>query len=223
MLAVGGIGGALVAALDAHDGADSASAALAALVAPAVRLCGSADVVEADLEGALRIARSAVAAALEGLGRPRSQSRTALSVALVRGSRLLHVTYGDTVVVLVRRGRGRLLSGTGDWLGPATPTPRIATARLKEGDRIVVASDGVSDFLGAGWLADVAGAVSSEDPQAACLSLVTLAGDRGAGDNLAIAVLDPARTAPDVEPETATVVEDDAAPDAEAEAGSQQD
>jgi len=197
VLAVGGAGGALVAALDAHDGAVSASAALTGLVAPAVRLCGPDEVAETDFSAALRAARAAVATALEGLERPRSLSRTALSVALVRGSRLLHATYGDTSVVLVRRGRGRLLSGTGDWLGPDTPTPRVASARLKDGDRLVVVSDGISDFLGSLWLADVAGAVSSQTPLDACLSLLTLAGDRGAGDNLAIAVLDPARTAPD--------------------------
>lgn len=194
VLAVGGPGGAFVAALDGHDGADSASAALAALVAPAVGLCGTDEVVETDLAAALRAARSAVAAALEGLERPRAQSRTALSVALVRGARLLHVTYGDTSVVLVRRGRGRLLSGTGDWLGPETPTPRVASARLKDGDQVVVVSDGISDFLGPGWLADVAAAVTAAAPEDACLRLISLAGDRGAGDNLAIAVLDPART-----------------------------
>jgi serine/threonine protein phosphatase PrpC len=196
VLAVGGAGGALVAALDAHDGADAASAALRALVAPAVGLCGPEEVSETDVTASLRAAREGVAKALHGLERPRSRSRTALSIALVRGSRLLHATYGDTSVALVRRGRGRLLSGTGDWLGPDTPTPRVATARLKDGDQVVVVSDGISDFLGAGWLADVASAVSTQDPQEACLSLLTLAGDRGAGDNLAIAVLNPARTAP---------------------------
>ncbi len=201
VLAVGGSGGALVAALDGHDGADSASAALAGLVAPAVALCGTDEAVETDLAAVLRAARSAVAVALGGLERPRSQSRTALSVALVRGSRLLHVTYGDTAVVLVRRGRGRLLSGTGEWFGPDTPTPRVASARLKDGDQVVVVSDGISDFLGASWLADVAAAVTAEPPQDACLALVSLAGDRGAGDNLAVAVLDPARTEPVPEPE----------------------
>lgn len=183
-----GQGGRMVAALDGHSGIDAARAAMTAVVEAAPGLVGVDPVRAWDLTGVFHRARALVAQAITRLEPPRARSRTALSLAVIRGDTLFHATLGDTSLLLVRKGRPRVLSRPTDWLGGRTGTPPVQSVTVRTGDRVVVASDGLTDFLGVGWPQEVARVVTRRKPEDACVDLVTAAHDRGAGDNVCIAV-----------------------------------
>lgn len=183
-----GPGGRLLAALDGHSGIEAAKAAMTAVVEAASGLVGADPVQAWDLTDVFHRARALVAQAVARLEPPRGRSRTALSLAVVRGDTLYHATLGDTSLLLVRKGRPTLLSRPTDWLGSRTGTPPVQTVALRRGDRVVAASDGLTDFIGARWRQEVGRVVVRRPPEAACLELVTTAHERGAGDNVAIAV-----------------------------------
>jgi len=189
VLAASGPGGHVLAVLDGHNGLDAAEAALRIVADAAPQLVGRGHVGRQDVLDVYRGARAAVSAAVENLQGPRRGSRTAMSLVLVRGGRLLHATAGDTAVVLARGRKASLLSAPGDWLGPRSGVPRVASARLRSGDAVIVASDGLSDFLGPDWIQEVARRAISLPAANACADLITTAGARGAGDNVAVGIL----------------------------------
>jgi len=112
-----------------------------------------------------------------------------MSLVLVRGGRLLHATAGDTAVVLARGRKASLISAPGDWLGPRSAVPRVVTGRVRHDDRLILASDGLSDFLGPNWVQEVAARAMSMPAANACVDLIATAGARGAGDNVAVGIL----------------------------------
>lgn len=189
VLAASGPGGHVLAVLDGHNGLDAAEAALRTVADAAPRLVGRAHVGRHGLLEVYQHALAAVCAAVDGLQGPRRGSRTAMSLVLVRGGRLLHATAGDTVVVLARGRKASLISAPGDWLGPRSAVPRVLSARLRRDDRLIVASDGLSDFLGRDWVQEVGARAMSLPAANACVDLITTAGARGAGDNVAVGVL----------------------------------
>jgi len=179
-----------VAVLDGHRGYDAAGAAAGVLAAAAPDLVGADPVDRRQVEAVLTAARAAVADAVAAAGGERAGSRTALTLALARDGRLLHATCGDTSLLLVSGRRGAAVSRDAPFLGPDTPLPRVASGRLRPGDRLVALTDGFTTFAGARWPAlatDRAAGLPAED---ACLELITAAGELGAGDNVAAAVLD---------------------------------
>lgn len=189
VLAASGPGGHILAVLDGHNGLDAAEAALRTVADAAPHLVGRPHVGRHALLDVYKDARDAVCAAIDGLQGPRRGSRTAMSLVLVRGGRLLHATAGDTAVVLARGRKASLISAPGDWLGPRSGVPRVVTARLRRDDRLILASDGLSDFLGPDWVQEVAARAMSMPAANACVDLITTAGARGAGDNVAVGIL----------------------------------
>jgi len=186
-----GDGGRMVAVLDGHRGYDAAGAAAQVVVAAAPALVGAAAVGPADLRDVLAAARDAVAAAVAGQQGERAASRTALTLAVAREGRLLHATWGDTSLAVLRARRPAVVSRDAAFLGPTTPLPRVAATRLRPSDRVVAVSDGVTTFTGPGWAALAAARTAGLPADEACIDLVSAAGEHGAGDNVATAVLDP--------------------------------
>ncbi len=189
-MAAVGDDGALLAVADGHNGADVAMAAVGAMQDQAETLLGCpAAQAERELTAALVRVEEAIGVLLAHRRAPRSLSRAALSVALIRGERLITATYGDTAVVRVRAGRAKAFSAGDGFLGAAGALPAHATARLREGDLVVVCSDGVTDFIGQDWPAAIAAAAEDQpDAESVVRALLERAFEGGAGDHLAVAV-----------------------------------
>ena len=97
---------------------------------------------------------------------------------------------GDCVALVVRGWRVRRVGGDAPFLGLDTPSPRLAMgwARLREGDRVLGATDGLCDFLGRGWKRRVAALAVDAGPADVARTAIEAAGKGGAGDNVAVVV-----------------------------------
>lgn len=191
VLAASGPAGRLLAVADGHAGFDAARAALRAVAAGAPGLLD--DPVErpaAALEELCRAARAAVADVVAGADHVRAGSRTALTIALLVDGHVHVATYGDTVCLRARGGRGRAVGAEGPFLAAGADIPDVARARVGSRDRLLVASDGLSNYLGRDWPDRAATLLhASDDPVEAVRNLVELAMAGGAGDNVAVGVL----------------------------------
>lgn len=191
VLAASGPGGRLLAVADGHSGFDAARAALRAVASGVEELVG-ADAARPDdaLDSVCRQAVLAATDAVTAAGPERAGSRTALTLALVAGDRLHVATYGDTSCARIRAGKGKTVGEHGEFLGPGAGPPHLAGGRLRRGDRVVVASDGLTDYLGRVWTARAAEVVAgATDPLEAVRGLVALAMTGGAGDHIAVGAL----------------------------------
>lgn len=196
VLAAAGERGWLLAVADGHSGFDAARAALEAVAAQAPALLdgdgdrdGDGDPTAA-LQDICEAAIAAVTRTVASAEQSRQASRTALTVALAT-SRHLHVaTFGDTVCVRLRGRRAKTVGAPTAFLGPDSDVAGVQRLRLRPGDAVAVASDGLSDYLGRGWPQRIAALTAdAADPAAAARLLVEEAMAGGAGDNVAVAVL----------------------------------
>jgi serine/threonine protein phosphatase PrpC len=186
----------LLAVADGHHGFDAARAAIAELRALGPDLLRTEPRhLEDTLDQALGEVEDRVAALIATLPDERRDSRTALSVALLRTDRAAAATYGDTTVLRVRGGKAKPLAGTSVFLGSAGAAPSAGSGRLKRGDCVVLCSDGITDFLGSRSSQRIAEIISARvEVEAAVRELLQRASDAGAGDHLAVAAAQvPAR------------------------------
>jgi serine/threonine protein phosphatase PrpC len=189
VLAAAGPAGWLLAVADGHNGFDAAKAAVGAVEREAGPLLeqDGLDPVAAVHE-LFAAARKAVVAALADPGRARQASRTALSIALVAGGQVYGASLGDTVAL--RLGpEFEEVGAEGPFLGPGSPLPRVYWAPFDQGDRLLVASDGLMDYLGPEWEERLRQAAVATDLAAAAHQLVLDAFSGGAGDNVAVGLL----------------------------------
>jgi serine/threonine protein phosphatase PrpC len=184
----------LLAVADGHNGFDAARAALNAIRmgTEATLSVAVADPVSA-LRDALTSAKSAVSDALTDLEGHRTASATAVTLAAVAGGRLTTLTMGDTAAVLIRNGRGRRIGRPTKFLDSVSDisTADFATAEWQLGDQVVVASDGLFDFVGRSPNRVLARLVAQhpDNPADLANAAVESAFDGGAGDNIAVAAL----------------------------------
>ena len=182
----------LVVVADGHLGFNAAQAAVRALQAEAPILlgCSPRTAVQA-LELAMHTAEDAVAGALADVADTLQSSRTALTVAVAHPG-IVHVcTVGDTAAFHVKGGgRSKLKRFRAEdrFLGPYHGPVRVDRRRWRVGDRLVIASDGLTDFTGESLIGQVAAAPAP--PQTTARRLVEAALDGGAGDNVTVAVAD---------------------------------
>ncbi len=187
----------LLAVADGHNGFDAARAALGAVAETAESvLAAAAGAPENALLEAFTAARTAMTATVGELDGQRRDSGTALSIALVAPGRLYAATLGDTVVLRLKSGRsGRSaaeVTSSSPFLRPHRTLPRPRSCRFRSGERVVLASDGLVDFLGREWRQQCATVASSAEPVAAARALTERACAGGAGDNVAVVVFGPA-------------------------------
>jgi len=183
----------LLAVADGHNGFDVARAAMTALQATApATLAGAIKDSEAALWAGLTLVGEAVTEALAQVPEDRAASATALTVALVAEGHLTVLTLGDTAAVLVRDGRARRIGGPTRFLRPGADLADagIDRADLQPGDTVVVASDGLFDFLGRSSTRVLArlAAQHQENPAGLAGAAVEQAFSGGAGDNVAVAL-----------------------------------
>lgn len=181
----------LLAVVDGHWGFEAAQAALSAVMA------NSGPMSETDphevIAERFNSAAVAVAQAIDAAEGRRRDSRTTLTVAIVRGIEVSSATLGDSVAVLVTDDQIRQLRpASAGFLGPGTEVSRISveTVEASPGDVVVVCTDGLTAFLGRGWADELAELVREQtDPQQMVTSAIEAAFAGGAGDNIAVAAL----------------------------------
>ncbi|WP_314853708.1 protein phosphatase 2C domain-containing protein [uncultured Microbacterium sp.] len=127
---------------------------------------------------------------------------------LLRGGELMRQTRDDSFVqTLVEQGLVRAEDAmthprrniiTASLRGDATDLVRVAERVPVRGDRWMICSDGVSDYLPDDAIADVLR--GGGDPQAAADEIVRLALDAGSRDNVTAAVADVVDGAADARP-----------------------
>lgn len=158
--------------------------------------------------------RAVVGAAEEGTGR--SGMGTTLTAAIVEGTHVAIAHVGDSRAYLLRAGTLERLtedhSMVADMIRRGTlteeesrvhPNRSVITRALGTdpnmcadtydidaaiGDRLLLATDGLTGMLTDGEIADIA--TSSTDPQAAAKALVDAANEAGGQDNISVVVVD---------------------------------
>lgn len=189
VLAAAGRHGRLLAVADGHHGFDAARAALDAIVQYSdVAVTASLPDPAHTLNQLLVAAARAVQAALRQASHERHDSRTALSLALIADDRLYAATLGDTVVLRVRGPRALSLCRPTPFLGPSAGEPATGEVSLREGDTVVVASDGLTDFLGTRWKHRVGQIVAGRTAVDGVRELLRAAMAGGAGDHVSAGV-----------------------------------
>jgi serine/threonine protein phosphatase PrpC len=159
---------------------------------------------------ARRFARVNEAVVAEGRADPRLRGMaTTLSVALSLGDNLIVAHVGDSPVFLFRRGQLHRLTRDHTTAVPVLPAAPEADARfrialthaigipdrggtsdvvrlkLSGGDRLLLCTDGLTDAVGDGEIAERLGRGSASD---ACVALVDRALEGGGGDNVTVVV-----------------------------------
>lgn len=181
-----GSGLTVLAVADGHNGADAATAAIDALADAAPRL------VPGDPAAALRHLTAAVADSVDGrvagLPEPRDASRTALTIAVLAGFELATASFGDTACLIVHRRRVLRLGASAGFLAPGTDpaAAHVSRASLPPGAMVVLASDGLLDFVP--HLGRLLRTLASSPAPIVVERLLAAAFAGGAGDNLAVAV-----------------------------------
>lgn len=180
---------------DGHSGHQASHAAVDSLLAaltPLVPVWTRNEAVRA-----LHAVNERIREVRRGLPPPNRRSRTTLALAVVAhdedGQRFLtHCSVGDSAVLVVRGPDvHQVTRDRPHFLGDDLSAPMLAGALdygqtdLEDDDVVVVVSDGYTHFAP---IADVADAVEV-DPAATARRVVDIAGEGGAGDNVAVAVL----------------------------------
>ena len=186
-------GAAVLAVADGHNGFDAARAALEEVRQQVPALLASVPASpEAALRRCLAAATEAVTQAGSGLEEKRAGTGTALTVAVVGPARLTVGGFGDCVALVLRGARAKQVGGAAPFIGPGMHPGLGATARadLRPGDRVLVATDGVVEFLGRGWKRRLAGLARGLAPAELARAAIEAAFKGGAGDNIAVVVLE---------------------------------
>ena len=136
----------------------------------------------------VRTASTAIRAAIEDAGDLWQASRTALTLAIADPGTVHLSTVGDTTALLVRPRRTSHFRGTPSFLGPQPVEPHIDRWKWRPGHRLLLATDGVTDYAA---LPHVARLVRQSATAADAASAVVEAGLLGgAGDNATAVVFD---------------------------------
>ncbi|MBM3696720.1 MAG: hypothetical protein FJW79_12470 [Actinobacteria bacterium] len=181
----------VMAVVDGHQGFDAARAALQAVTRCVPLLLGSATGAhEPAVRHCLAEASRAVVDELSRLEGERRAGGAALSVALVGPGRVTVGSAGDCVAVVLRGSRARVVGRPGPFLGdrPISGKGLVAHASLRTGGQLLLATDGVTEFLGRGWRRRVAELAEGAAPADLAGRLMEAAFRGGAGDNIAVVV-----------------------------------
>jgi serine/threonine protein phosphatase PrpC len=180
----------LLAVADGHYGCDAAAGAVRGLQMVVDRLDGAVDLPSAGVRLLADAAITGVRHAIRRADTRRRESRTALTIVLI-GPQAMHICqWGDTAALRVRGDKAKLLAPPGHFLSPAGEPPKCVAVRVRADDRVVVVSDGVTDYLGRQWVRQIGhtlGAHTGIDHAARALVKAAFAG--GAGDHVAVGVM----------------------------------
>lgn len=173
----------ILAVVDGHNGFDAAREAMHAVGRALPHLHGD--------EGGLDLGRDItrrIREVLPSLGNDRRSTGTALLVASIRDGRLRCRAWGDAGLVVVRGGRVRRVDKPSPFLsGAAPPSGTEVRLRVRTGDAVIAATDGLFDFLGDRWRSVMGAAVDTESATTVRGLMDAVFASAGS-DNVAIAV-----------------------------------
>ena len=179
----------LLAVADGHNGFDAAAGALRGLRRELDRLDAVGE-PDAALDAFADAALLGVREALKRADPDHRRSRTALSLLISVGGRVHVRQWGDTAALHVRASKARLLASPAPFLSPQGEQPRRATVAVRPDDLIIAASDGLSTYLGNGWVRRVGAMVAGvPDLEEAVRGLVDAAFTGGAGDHVGLGIM----------------------------------
>lgn len=187
-MAATGPGGVLLAVADGHWGFDAASAALGAVHRGAPELLQGEFSPRQVVDGCLELAIAGVGVALGAARGERARSRTTLTVACMRDGVVAAGGFGDSKAARVGSGSSRQMWKPAPFLGRDTTLADrwLVGCPIEREDWLVVASDGLLDFLGRRWETRLE-SLSSETPPRFVARAIEKAFDGGAGDHVAVA------------------------------------
>lgn len=189
-----------------QEGGQTASAMAAAIISERFYDDNAPD-IEMSLRTAVQTAHEALHQLSERVT-TWSKMSTTLVAAVVQGGYLYVAHVGDSRAYLVRDGQARLLTrdhvwleddenygSLMRWLGGGRATVEVDTAKLalKEGDKVLLCSDGLTNVVDREDLQNV---IVRPSPQSAATQLVELANRRGTSDNVSVAVIQYGGDAP---------------------------
>jgi serine/threonine protein phosphatase PrpC len=194
--AVAGPRGVLLVCADAHTGAVSGELAAGALLDRLGADPPPADLSDRALVELFHEASSAVLATTKQLPWPRIESRTTLVMALLVPGRLQWAALGDSALFVAEGGSVTQLNTPAPlFCGYPMSAPELAgrlgrgVHELEPGSRVVLASDGYTDYAVPGPAEAVAEVARAGDqPPEAVRELLYRAGHGGAGDHVAVAL-----------------------------------
>lgn len=180
-----------LAVVDGHDGFDAAAITLQAVI-NALDELHAVGVSEAarPLTALLLNARDRLRQARDSASRQRSESGCSVIIALLKDDGLVQCSLGDAHAVVARGRRARRVvkpSPHFRWdrdLGAVS----ISRSRLRQGETVILGTDGVFDFLGSGVRETLRDSASANDASLIVRVLIEKAFAGGAGDNVATAV-----------------------------------
>ncbi len=178
----------LLAVADGHNGFDAAHAAMTAVHTSTAETLAATD-PEVAIALAITAAHASLVNAVENVDEKRASSATTLALALVSRSGVTVASFGDSMVMVIRDRKLRPVNRRSPFLNAATdPTDvQITRSTLRSGDMLLLATDGLTDFLVSPQV--LARSLSqSEQPGGLARHAVDLAFAGGAGDNVAVAV-----------------------------------
>lgn len=180
-------GSIMLAVVDGNGGTDASDAALTTVT----RTIGDArgPVPGGEARWLLDLRDTAMAAAASARRRhPRAHaSDTALSLALIGDDQVVATSLGDTGVVLLGE-RAEILSGIAPHLGHTADPALYHWRAIRTAAHVVLASDGLFDALGRGWVEVLQRSLREGAPGQAAAWVVEQACRAGADDNVSVAI-----------------------------------
>jgi len=191
-----------------QEGGQTASAMAAAIIGERFY-----DDNTSDIEFSLRSAVQTAHEALHELSvkvATWARMSTTIVAAVVQGGNLYVAYVGDSRAYLIRDGQARLLTRDHVWLeddenygslmrwlggGRATVAVDIVKMSLREGDKVLLCSDGLTNVADREDLQDI---VAKLSPQVAAENLIEMANRRGTSDNISVCVIQYGGQAPKV-------------------------
>jgi len=182
---------AVMAVADGHNGFDAARTALLSIgheVPDLLEAPGSG--AELALRGCFQRVADQIDHRLKGIGGRGADSGTTLTAAIVSSSAVSVLGLGDSVCVVIRGSRVRRVGGDAPYLRRGATAAAAVGGRwkLRSGDLVMLATDGLIDFLGQRWRRRIADLATDATPAELVLRSIEAACAGGAGDNIAVAV-----------------------------------
>ena len=179
-------GTTILAVADGHQGFDAARVAIVAIAN--TNSPGNNEGLQSAVHRLATAALAAVATAIPNLPPPRDMSRTALTIVALRDGSMATTTLGDTACFVVTERRVTRIGSPISFLDPKTDpaTIRTHTASLPSKGSVVVASDGLIDYV-INLERTLRHTAHLDTPQRV-EHLIAASFSGGAGDNVAVAV-----------------------------------
>lgn len=170
----------LLAVADGHNGFDAARAAISQLADSAEEILSHGE----PAAHAMSIASRAVTATVSDLEEPRRHSRTALLVAVITPTATELSSAGDCAAIITGKRGPKIVTKPAPFLATTDASPYMTGVDPQT--PLLLATDGLIDFLGRDPLGTLAPILEFEDPRSIVDAAIEAAFAGASGDNIAL-------------------------------------